>query len=169
MISPKNVLFLCTGNSARSILAEALLTHLSDGRMQGFSAGSQPTGTPNPAALAWLEQRGIATDGFHSKSWDVFADEDAPEMDIVITVCDSAANEPCPYWPGAPLSGHWGLADPAAVSGSAGEIAAAFAEAAAIIEARITALLALPDNQITPAALERISALPETTTPQQKA
>ena len=116
---PLNVLFLCTHNSARSILAEALLNHVGQGRFQAYSAGSSPREgqQPNPMALEALTKAGIATTGLHSKSWDEFAKPDAPHMDLVITVCDNAAGEVCPFWPGQPATAHWGYADPSEASG----------------------------------------------------
>jgi len=157
MTHPKNVLFLCTGNSARSILAEALLNHLSHGRMRAYSAGSFPAGAVNPGAVQILAEKGMETEGLHSKSWDVFAAKDAPEMDLVVTVCDAAANEPCPYWPGAPLRAHWGLPDPAAAKGHAK--AAAFAQAYSVIKARVQALLDLNLDDITTEKLQQIGAI----------
>ena len=121
-----NVLFLCTGNSARSILAEAILNHRGNGRFKGFSAGSQPKGEVHPLALALLGDKGLPVTGLASKSWDVFAAAGAPRMDHIITVCDNAAAEACPVWPGRPASAHWGLPDPAAVHGSDGERRRAF-------------------------------------------
>lgn len=141
-----NVLFLCTGNSARSILAEALLNRDGEGRFRAFSAGSQPKGEPHPAALALLEQQGFSIEGLHSKSWEEFADPDAPPMDLIITVCDSAASETCPIWPGHPTSAHWGIEDPAAV-GSEGQ-ERAFFDALTYLQRRISLLLALPDDEL---------------------
>ena len=147
---PANVLVLCTGNSARSILGEALFTAHGGGRFRGHSAGSTPKGQPHPEALATLARHGIAADGFSSKSWDVFAAADAPEMHIVITVCDNAANEVCPVWPGAPVSAHWGLPDPAAVTEPAAAVTAAFETAFAQLERRIAAFMALPIDELSP-------------------
>jgi len=162
MTSPRNVLFLCTGNSARSILAEAILRHKGAGRYTGFSAGSQPTGAPNPAALATLKARGL-DDGFaRSKSWDEFAGDGAPHMDLIITVCASAAGEVCPIWPGHPHTAHWGVDDPAAIIGSEEEILAGFAVTFEQMTARIDALLALGDapvDDLLP-AIRRIGVLP---------
>jgi protein-tyrosine-phosphatase len=139
-----NVLFLCTGNSARSILAEAVMNQLGQGRFHGFSAGSRPTGAPNPFALDLLRREGIDTAFARSKSWDEFAAPDAPKMDFVFTVCDSAAAEECPYWPGQPMTAHWGLPDPAAVTGSDSEKALAFAETWRALTRRIGAFVSLP-------------------------
>ncbi|WP_313255315.1 arsenate reductase ArsC [Stenotrophomonas sp.] len=142
-----NVLFLCTGNSARSVLAEATLRAWGGNRFVAFSAGSQPTGTVNPFALAQLSAEGIATAGLRSKSWDEFTQPDAPRMDLVITVCDSAAAETCPVVFGDFLRAHWGLPDPAAAEGSDDEKRAAFAQAHAVVKARLLALLAVPATQ----------------------
>lgn len=142
-MTPMSILVLCTGNSARSILAEALLNREGQGRITAYSAGSQPTGKPNPFAVARLAQAGIDTGFARSKSWDEFEGADAPALDLVITVCDSAAAESCPYFPGAPLTVHWGLPDPAAATGSDAEIALAFDQAFGVIERRVKAFCAL--------------------------
>ena len=142
--TPLNVLFLCTGNSARSILAEAVLNHLGTGRFKGYSAGSRPAGEPNPFAINLLQREGIDTGFARSKSWDEFATPDAPKLDFVFTVCDNAAAEECPYWPGQPVSAHWGLPDPAAVEGSDAEKAIAFADTYRALTRRIGAFVALP-------------------------
>jgi len=139
-----NVLFLCTGNSARSIMAEAILNHKAKGQFTAYSAGSHPSGSPHPQALAQLASAGISTDGLRSKSWHEFAAPDAPAMSFVFTVCDNAANEVCPYWPGQPMTAHWGIPDPAAVHGTPEEIARAFREAFVILDRRISLFLALP-------------------------
>jgi protein-tyrosine-phosphatase len=144
MTQPKTVLFLCTGNSARSILAEAALNQIGAGRFRAYSAGSRPTGAPNPFALALLQREGIDTGFARSKSWDEFAMPGAPKMDFVFTVCDSAAAEECPFWPGQPVSAHWGLPDPAAVTGSDAEKALAFADTWRMLTRRISAFAALP-------------------------
>jgi arsenate reductase len=132
-----NVLFLCTGNSARSIIAEAILNKEGGGRFRAFSAGSHPRGTVNPHALALLLQRGFDVSQFRSKSWDEFAGPGAPQLDAIITVCDNAAGEVCPVWPDKPAKLHWGLPDPAAVDGSPAEIAASFSETYRELEERI--------------------------------
>jgi len=146
-----NVLFLCTGNSARSVLAECILNYKGKGRFHAYSAGSFPTGTINPGAIAQLEQVGIPTEGLRSKSWDEFAAPGAPPLDFVITVCDNAAGEVCPVWPGQPMTAHWGVADPAHVEGEAAR-ARAFRDAWTVLDRRIGLFLALPL-----ATLERLS------------
>ncbi|MEC9356998.1 MAG: arsenate reductase ArsC [Pseudomonadota bacterium] len=159
-----NVLILCTGNSARSILGEAILNELGrkDGRLHAWSAGSHPRGQVHPMALAELRRRGIATERFRSKSWDEFSGPEAPRMDYVITVCDQAAGETCPYWPGAPLKVHMGLPDPAAVAGAEAQ-AAAFTEAYDILFRRLRAFAQLPlesrDHAALAAALREIATL----------
>jgi arsenate reductase len=140
---PYNVLFLCTGNSARSILAESLLNHGGRGRFHAFSAGSFPKGQVHPLAIELLEWTRLPTEGLRSKSWDEFATADAPPVDFVITVCDNAAGEVCPVWPGKPSTAHWGVADPAAVEGDA-ERGAAFRRALTELEARIKLLVNVP-------------------------
>lgn len=144
MATHYNVLFLCTGNSARSILAEAILNHRAKGSLTAYSAGSHPSATPRAEALKQLEASGISTDGLRSKSWDEFAAPDAPRMDFVFTVCDNAANEVCPFWPGQPMTAHWGVADPAAVKGSPEEIERAFRDAFVVLDRRIALFLSLP-------------------------
>jgi arsenate reductase (thioredoxin) len=139
-----NVLFLCTGNSARSILAEALLNARGRGRFVGFSAGSHPKGAVHPQALALLKRSGLPTEGLRSKAWDEFAQPGAPPLDFVFTVCDNAAGEVCPIWPGQPMSAHWGQPDPAAVDGTDIEQANAFREAFHTLERRIDLFLSLP-------------------------
>jgi arsenate reductase len=139
-----NVLFLCTGNSARSIMAEAILNRAGHGRFRAFSAGSQPKGEVNPFALRLLESSGYDTAFARSKSWDEFAREGAPRMDFVFTVCDSAAAETCPVWPGQPMTAHWGIPDPAAVEGSDTEKAFAFADAFRMLSTRIGIFTNLP-------------------------
>ena len=144
MCAHYNLLFLCTGNSARSILAEAILNHKAAGRFTAYSAGSHPSGTPRPEALRQLESAGIPTAGLRSKSWDEFAAPGAPRLDFIFTVCDDAANETCPYWPGHPMTAHWGIPDPAAVQGTPEQIARAFNDAYVILDRRIGLFLALP-------------------------
>lgn len=149
---PYNVLFVCTGNSARSILAEGLMNALGHGHFRAFSAGSQPRGTVHPLALEVLATHRIPTDGFRSKSWDEFAQPQAPALDFVFTVCDNAAGEVCPVWPGQPVSAHWGLPDPAAVEGDDATRRQAFVDAFVALKRRIELLLALPV-----ASLDRLS------------
>jgi arsenate reductase (thioredoxin) len=151
-----NVLFLCTGNSARSIMAEAILNNKGRGRFTAYSAGSHPTGAVRPEALKQIASAGIATDELRSKSWDEFAQAGAPELNFIFTVCDSAANEACPYWPGHPMTAHWRVADPAAVKGTPVEIERAFHSAYLTLERRINLFLSLP-----PATLEGMSVQDE--------
>lgn len=139
-----NVLFLCTGNSARSILAEAILNKGGQGRFHAFSAGSQPKGEPNPHALTLLKNAGYDTSYLRSKSWSEFAAPGAPQLDFVFTVCDNAAGEACPFWPGQPMTAHWGIPDPAAATGTDAEIALAFNDAYRMLKQRIDLFLALP-------------------------
>jgi arsenate reductase len=139
-----NVLFLCTGNTARSVLAEGILNHLGKGRFRAFSAGSQPKGTVNPFALEELRRAGLPAEGFRSKSWDEFAKPDAPQMDFIFTVCDNAANEVCPVWIGHPMTAHWGVEDPAAVEGTDEAKRFAFRKAATALRRRIELFLSLP-------------------------
>jgi protein-tyrosine-phosphatase len=139
-----NVLFLCTGNSARSILAETLLNELGKGRFRAYSAGSRPAGRVNPLALELLEKNRFSTGELRSKSWDEFAQPDAPHFDFVITVCDNAAGEVCPVWPGQPMTAHWGIPDPAAVEGSDEAKRHAFVEAMSQLQRRLSAFVSLP-------------------------
>ncbi len=145
-----NVLFLCTHNSARSILAEALLNHLGQGRFRAHSAGSSPRAhqQPNPLALKALALAGVDTTGLRSKSWDEFAAPGAPQMDLILTVCDNAAGEVCPIWPGHPATAHWGYADPSEVQGSEDERLAAFQRTLADIRHRLQMLVALPEDKL---------------------
>jgi arsenate reductase len=143
-----NVLFLCTGNSARSILAEALLGHLGKGRFTAHSAGSFPTGKVNPYSLETLDGMGLPTEGYRSKSWDEFAAPGAPPIDFIFTVCDNAAGEACPVWPGKPVTAHWGVPDPAAVEGTDPQKRAAFRDAANTLRRRIELFLALPIEKL---------------------
>ncbi len=149
-----NVLFLCTGNTARSILAEAILRTLGGDRFNAYSAGSQPKGVVNPLAIRALKAAGFSTDGLRSKSWDEFATPDAPPMDFILTVCDNAAGEACPFWPGRPASAHWGIADPAAIEGTETERQAAFQLAFEHMKARIAAFVALPLAAMPPEAVK---------------
>lgn len=144
MKPPFNTLFLCTGNSARSILAEAILNRKGRPNFRGFSAGSHPAGRVNPHAITLLESAGLPTASLRSKSWDEFARPGAPQMNFVFTVCDNAANEVCPVWPGQPVTAHWGVPDPAAVTGSPEEIERAFRDAYLLLDRRISLFLSLP-------------------------
>ena len=141
-----NILVLCTGNSARSILLESILNHSSDGRIKAWSAGSRPAGRVHPQSLKLLAEKGFPTDGLTSQSWDEYAKPDAPQMDAVITVCGSAAGEECPYWPGAPLRAHWGIDDPAAATPE--DQPAAFETAFALLQKKADRLLALPFEEM---------------------
>lgn len=149
-----NVLFLCTANSARSILAEAILNHAGGGRYRAYSAGSHPGGRVNPYALQVLERNGIDTGGLRSKDWSEFAKPDAPAMDFVLTVCDNAAGEVCPIWPGHPISGHWGVPDPAAVQGTEADKERAFADAFIALNRRIALFLNLPFDKLDKLSLQ---------------
>ena len=150
-----NVLFLCTGNSARSILAESIMNSLGMGRFHAFSAGSHPSGQVNPFAIELLEKRRFPVEGARSKNWNEFATPDAPQMDFIFTVCDNAAGEVCPLWPGQPMSAHWGVEDPAAVQGSDEQKRKAFADAFLILHRRISLFLSLPLDKISRLALKR--------------
>lgn len=154
---PLRVLFLCTHNSARSILAEALLNHLGAGRFRAFSAGSSPRAhqQPNPLALRVLQSAGIATTGLRSKSWDEFAGPGAPAVDLVITVCDNAAGEQCPFWPGAPATAHWSYPDPSEVQGSEEQKLEAFRRTMHAIRTRVQLLLAVPPERLARETLQR--------------
>lgn len=150
-----NALFLCTGNSARSILAECILNRLGEGRFTAYSAGSHPTGRINPHALALLARLSYPTAGLRSKSWDAFAAPSPIALDFVFTVCDSAAGEVCPIWPGQPMSAHWGLPDPAAVTGSEVEIALAFSETHRMLSNRISVFVSLPIDKLDRLSLQK--------------
>jgi arsenate reductase len=141
---PYNVLFLCTGNSARSVIAEAILNKMGAGKFRAYSAGSQPKGQVNPNTIRLLERLGYDTMEFWSKSWEEFAKPTAPGLDFVFTVCDDAAGEACPVWPGQPMTAHWGIPDPAAASGTDAEVAIAFTDAYRMLQRRIEAFVALP-------------------------
>lgn len=157
-----NVLVLCTGNSARSILGEAIINRLGEGRFRGFSAGSFPKGEVHPGALRLLARHGYSTEGLRSKSWDEFAAPGAPPIDVVITVCDNAAGEICPIWPGHPVKAHWGLPDPAAATGDNASIDAAFEAAHAALSQRIAKLVELPikDREVPAMAIrQRLQAI----------
>ena len=150
-----NVLFLCTGNSARSILAEAILNHVGTGRFKGYSAGSHPKGEVNPFALELLEKNRFPVAELRSKSWDEFASPEAPALDFVFTVCDNAAGEACPIWPGHPMTAHWGIEDPAAVGGSDEEKRRAFLTAFKQMHRRISLLTSLPFGKLDAMAIKR--------------
>jgi arsenate reductase len=150
-----NVLFLCTGNSARSIMAEAILNFKGRPGFTGYSAGSHPSGTVRPEALRRLETAHIPTQGLRSKAWDEFSVPDAPKLDFVFTVCDNAAKEVCPVWPGQPMTAHWGVPDPPAVGGSEAEVERAFREAFFILDRRISLFLCLPLKSLDSLALKR--------------
>ncbi len=166
-----NVLFLCTGNSARSILAEAILNKIGAGKFRGFSAGSQPKGQVHPEALRLLQSLQFDTRSLRSKSWTEFAKPGAPALDFVFTVCDNAAGEACPVWPGQPMTAHWGIPDPAAATGSPAEIALAFRQAYRMLERRIAAFAALPiislDRITLQAKLKEIGRMQGATAPAQ--
>jgi protein-tyrosine-phosphatase len=166
---PFNVLFLCTGNSARSILAEAILNKVGLGKFQAFSAGSQPKGQVHPEARKLLQSLGYDTSGFRSKSWNEFAKPGAPALDFVFTVCDNAAGEACPLWPGQPMTAHWGIPDPAAATGSTAEISLAFKDAYRMLLQRIGVFAALPlrslDRMSLQAKLKDIGRLERATVP----
>ena len=158
--APLHVLFLCTGNSARSILAEQLMNHWGRGNVRGYSAGSHPKGAVHPIAIALLEHMNLPTEGLRSKSWDEFAAHDAPRLDVVITVCDDAAAEVCPIWPGAPMTAHWGVADPAAVRGPEARQWLAFRQAFRELEIRIKLFTSLPLRSLDRSKLqERLAAI----------
>ena len=152
---PYNVLFLCTGNSARSILGETILNKIGAGKFVAYSAGSHPKGEVNPYALRLLRQIGLPTEGLRSKSWDEFAAPGAPAMDFVFTVCDDAAKEVCPVWPGQPITAHWGIPDPAAVEGTEAEIIAAFRTAFRSLQRRIDIFASLPVEKLDRLALQK--------------
>ncbi|MDD3353595.1 arsenate reductase ArsC [Zoogloea sp.] len=150
-----NVLFLCTGNSARSILAETLLNHLGKGRFRAYSAGSHPSGEVNPLVLELLNQQGMPVDGLRSKSWDEFATPDSPALDFVFTVCDNAAGEVCPVWPGQPMTAHWGIEDPAAVEGSDAVKREAVSTAYRLLSRRLSLFLNLPIQKLNGLSLQQ--------------
>ena len=150
-----NVLFLCTGNSARSIMAEGILNHKGRVQFKAYSAGSHPSGRVRPESLKQLELAGISTEGLRSKSWDEFAVPDAPPIHFIFTVCDNAANEVCPLWPGHPMTAHWGVADPASVSGTPEEIDRAFQDAFSMLDRRISLFLALPLPELDSTIVQR--------------
>ena len=154
MAYPFNVLFLCTGNSARSIMAEAILNRLGAGKFRAYSAGSQPKGKVNPHTIQLLQSLGYDTSGFRSKSWNEFAKPGAPALDFAFTVCDNAAGEVCPVWPGQPMTAHWGVPDPAVVKGTPEQIERAFRDAYLILERRINLFLGLPLSSLDKLAIQ---------------
>ena len=165
---PYNVLFLCTGNSARSILAEALINHWGRANFRGMSAGSHPKGAVHPIALELLRRVSLPTEGLRSKSWDEFAAPAGPPLDFVFTVCDNAAGEVCPYWPGQPMTAHWGVPDPAAVEGSDTEQWVAFRSAFQVLENRIKIFTSLPITALDRVKLQaRLDAIGKTPPPEQ--
>jgi arsenate reductase len=167
---PYNVLFLCTGNSARSIIAEVLLSQWGRGRFRAFSAGSHPKGAVHPIALELLKHMNFPTDGLRSKSWDEFASPGAEPLDFVFTVCDNAAQEVCPYWPGQPMTAHWGVADPAVVEGTETEKWVAFREALRLLDNRIKIFTSLPLASLDRIKLqERLDAIAKARPPEQSA
>jgi protein-tyrosine-phosphatase len=155
MSRPFNILFLCTGNSARSILAEAIMNKVGAGKFVAYSAGSMPKGEVRPNALELLYRLDYPTAGLRSKSWDEFAAPGAPQLDFIITVCDNAAGEVCPIWPGQPMTAHWGIPDPAAVEGSPAEVALAFNDAYRVLNNRLTLLASLPFESLDRMSLKR--------------
>ncbi|HWY43603.1 MAG TPA: arsenate reductase ArsC [Candidatus Sulfotelmatobacter sp.] len=155
MQGPYNVLFLCTGNSARSIMAEVILNHRGKPKFTGYSAGSHPTGRVNPFALRQLETAKLPTTGLRSKNWDEFAQPGAPVMNFVFTVCDNAASEVCPVWPGQPMTAHWGVPDPAAVAGTPEQIERAFRDAFVVLDRRINLFLSLPIASLDALAIKK--------------
>ena len=150
-----NVLFLCTGNSARSIMAEAILNFRGGANFTAFSAGSQPNGSVKPQALQQIEEARMPTEGLRSKSWEEFSGPSAPHLDFVFTVCDNAAKEPCPYWPGQPMTAHWGVPDPAAATGTPEEIQRAYRDAFITLDRRIRLFLSLPLTSLESLAIKR--------------
>src|ERR1700675_3251757 len=161
-----NVMFLCTRNSARSIMAEAIMNRKGRGNFTAYSAGSHPAGIVRPEALKQIEAAGLSTEGFYSKSWDEFSKPDSPELHFVFTVCDNAAKEICPVWPGQPLTAHWGVPDPAAVHASEAEVGRAFREAFFILDRRISLFLCLPLRTLDSLALKReLDGIGQTMTP----
>jgi protein-tyrosine-phosphatase len=155
MSKPHTILFLCTGNSARSILAECIMNRVGNGRFVAYSAGSMPKGAVHPQAIHLLANLGYETAHLRSKSWDEFATPDAPVIDFIITVCDNAAGETCPIWPGQPITAHWGIPDPAAVEGSDSEVALAFADAYRMLNNRISLFASLPVASLDRLAMKR--------------
>jgi arsenate reductase len=155
MPAPYNVMFLCTGNSARSIMAEAIMNRKGRPNFSACSAGSHPTGIVRPEALKQIESAGLSTEGFYSKSWDEFTTPDAPQLHFVFTVCDNAAKEICPVWPGQPLTAHWGVPDPAATVGTPEDVERAFRDTFAVLDRRISLFLSLPLSTLDHLALQK--------------